>query len=71
MLPMEKELGVAFVPDAPLARGIFSDNFELEGLGENDFRNTNPRFQEPYFTNNRNRAQEIQKIAEERDISAA
>ncbi|TMV79695.1 aldo/keto reductase [Thioclava sp. BHET1] len=53
MLQSCAELGVAFVPFSPLGRGIFSDRFpDPAGFGENDFRRTNPRFQEPDFSAN-------------------
>lgn len=70
VLPVAKELGITYVPYSPLARGIFSENFVLEDLEENDFRRSNPRFQEPHFENNRNLATEIQHIAQEKSITA-
>jgi len=69
VLPVAKELGITFVPYAPLGRGILSENFDLEKLEANDFRYTNPRFQEPHYTNNRNLARAFQQIAQERKIS--
>ncbi len=70
VLPMARELGVTFVPYAPLVRGIFSESFELGGLEKDDFRRSNPRFQEPHYTNNRNLAASVSGIAKERGISA-
>src|SRR5690606_34343683 len=52
VLPVANELGITFIPYSPLARGIFSENFVLDNLEENDFRRSNPRFQEPHFENN-------------------
>jgi len=71
VLPVAKELEITYVPYAPLVRGIFSENFELEKLEPNDFRLTNPRFQEPHYTNNRNLARAIHEIAQEKKINAA
>jgi len=70
VLPVAKELGITFVPYAPLVRGIFSENFELKTLEPNDFRLSNPRFQEPHYTNNRNLARAIHQIAQEKKINA-
>lgn len=70
VLPMARELGITYVPFSPLARGIFSENFDLETLDANDFRRTNSRSQEPYYTNNRNLARAIKEIAEDKNISA-
>ncbi|WP_449397575.1 aldo/keto reductase [Chryseobacterium wanjuense] len=70
VLPVANELGITFIPYSPLARGIFSENFVLDNLEENDFRRSNPRFQESYFENNRNLAAEIQHIAQEKSITA-
>lgn len=70
VLPVANELGINFIPYSPLARGIFSENFVLDDLEENDFRRRNPRFQGLHFENNRNLAAEIQHIAKEKGITA-
>ncbi|MFC2968942.1 aldo/keto reductase [Acidimangrovimonas pyrenivorans] len=45
-----RELGVAFVPFSPLARGMFGEAFpEPEKFADTDFRKTNPRFMQPNF----------------------
>ncbi|MEV8465809.1 aldo/keto reductase [Fluviibacterium sp. DFM31] len=50
------ELGVAFVPFSPLARGMLVDRpVELAALGPKDFRRSNPRFVEPNYVLNRAR----------------
>lgn len=70
VLSMAAELEITFVPYAPLVRGIFSENFDLDHLETGDFRRNNPRFQEPHYTNNRNLAKAIHQIALNNNISA-
>lgn len=48
-----QELGVAFVPFSPLARGMFGTKTPNPAeFGANDFRNGNPRFTEPNYSYN-------------------
>jgi len=69
VLPMARMLGVTFVPYAPLVRGIFYENFDLDHLEKSDFRRSNPRFREPHYTNNRNLAMGISRIAKDLEIT--
>ncbi len=47
------ELGVAFVPFSPLARGMLGDRpVDPATMNEGDFRRTNPRFLAPNFDRN-------------------
>jgi aryl-alcohol dehydrogenase-like predicted oxidoreductase len=57
------------VPYSPLARGIFLEDFELKALEADDFRRSNPRFQEPHYTNNRDLAVALQKVAQGKNIT--
>jgi len=53
MLQTCAELGTAFVPFSPVARGFFSNaSITPDQMGEGDFRLHIPRFQEPNFTAN-------------------
>lgn len=47
------ELGVAFIPFSPLARGMFVEtSVNPQQMAENDWRRTNPRFTEPNYSAN-------------------
>lgn len=47
------ELGTAFIPFSPLARGMFSDHpLDVTSLAQSDFRRTSPRFIEPALATN-------------------
>jgi aryl-alcohol dehydrogenase-like predicted oxidoreductase len=46
ILPTVRELGIGFVPYSPLGRGFLTGALRsLDGLEENDFRRSQPRFQ--------------------------
>lgn len=54
MLATCRELGVTFVAFSPLGRGMLSGSPpDPQDFGKNDFRRSNPRFQEPAFSRNR------------------
>lgn len=47
------ELGIAFIPFSPLARGMFGEtSVNPQQMAENDWRRTNPRFTEPNYSAN-------------------
>lgn len=47
------DLGVAFIPFSPLARGMFGETpLSPESFEDSDFRKSNPRFMRPNFTYN-------------------
>ena len=52
VLPACKELGIAFVPFSPLARGLMTNTLNINELGDNDFRKKLPRYQKEYQENN-------------------
>lgn len=63
VLPTCKELGIAFVPFSPLARGLMTNTLNLSELPDNDFRKKLPRYQEEYQQNNENLASEFAQLA--------
>jgi aryl-alcohol dehydrogenase-like predicted oxidoreductase len=49
-----RELGIAFVPFSPVARGILADRFpDPATFPPEDFRRGNPRFEEPNYSRNK------------------
>ncbi len=67
-----RALGVTFVAYSPIGRGFLSNDLKsLSDLEKDDFRRTNPRFQEGNFEQNLKFKQKLQEIAEEKNISVA
>lgn len=53
MIQACKELGTAFVPFSPLARGVFGETYpDISQMGETDFRAAIPRFQPDHYARN-------------------
>lgn len=71
MLDLCKEMGIAFVPFAPLSRGLMSSKLDVANLDQNDFRNRLPRYQGEYLTNNQSLASEFAEFAARKNVSAA
>lgn len=70
MIQTCKELGVAFVPFSSVGRGILTDQLPDRGaLGQ--FREANPRFQEPNYTANLVYAERFQELAASKGMAAA
>jgi len=71
ILPLTKELGMAFIPFSPLARGLMSNALNVESLTDSDFRKKNPRFEDEYLVNNQNIAAGISEIAKSKNMTSA
>ncbi len=70
-LPAARKLGVGIVPYSPLGRGMLAGRFSSkDGLAEDDFRRTNPRFSDANFSHNLQLTQTLGTMAEERGCSA-
>jgi len=71
VLATVRELGIGFVPYAPLGRGFLTgaiqspDDFEAD-----DYRRTSPRFQGEHFAHNLALVEHIKQMAADRGISA-
>ena len=62
-----RELGIGFVPYSPLGRGVLTGKItKLEDLAQDDFRRTNPRFEESNFKKNLELAQRVSEMASEK-----
>ncbi|WP_294323244.1 aldo/keto reductase [uncultured Chryseobacterium sp.] len=67
-----RELGIGFVAYSPLGRGFLSGHIRtVEDLPENDFRRGIPRFQGEYFIKNIELVKAIEKMAQEKTITAS
>src|ERR1700744_5031818 len=71
ILPLCKELGIAFVPFSPLARGLMTNTLNLNELGDNDFRKSLPRYQKDHQENNQNLTSGFAEIAQQKGCSPA
>jgi aryl-alcohol dehydrogenase-like predicted oxidoreductase len=67
-----RELGIGFVPYAPLGRGFLSGRFKSpDDLDEQDFRRSGPRFTGENLDANLKLAAKVAEIAEEKGITPA
>lgn len=66
IIPICAQLGIGFVAFSPLGRGFFTGELQRASLGDNDFRQTLPRFQTVNFENNRALLSHIEEIAREK-----
>jgi aryl-alcohol dehydrogenase-like predicted oxidoreductase len=67
VLAVCRELGIGFVPYSPLGRGILTGKItKLDDLAHDDFRRTNPRFEEGNFKKNLELAHHVSEIAAEK-----
>jgi aryl-alcohol dehydrogenase-like predicted oxidoreductase len=72
VLPTCRELGIGFVPYAPLGRGFLSGRFKSpEELDEDDFRRSGPRFTGKNLDANLKLAAKVEEIATEKGITSA
>jgi aryl-alcohol dehydrogenase-like predicted oxidoreductase len=71
ILPLTKELGVTFVPFAPLGRGLMSNKLNIDSLSSNDFRKTLPRYEGEYLENNQKLTQALEELAISKNATTA
>jgi aryl-alcohol dehydrogenase-like predicted oxidoreductase len=72
LLPLLRELGIAFVPYSPLGHGFLTGTIRSpEELSDDDWRKTNPRFTEGNFEKNLRIVAEVEAVASEVDASPA
>ena len=71
VLPVCKELGIAFVPFSPLARGLMTNTLDLSALPNTDFRKRLPRYQQEHQQNNESLAAAFANLANEIGCSPA
>ncbi len=67
VLAVCSELGIGFVPYSPLGRGVLTGKItKLDDLAQDDFRRTNPRFEEGNFKKNLELAHRVSEMAAEK-----
>jgi aryl-alcohol dehydrogenase-like predicted oxidoreductase len=72
ILTTVRELGIGFVPYSPLGRGFLTGRYRsLEGLADDDFRRTVPRFGERHLDDNLRIVEAVEAIAGDKDATAA
>ncbi|HEY7483528.1 MAG TPA: aldo/keto reductase [Streptosporangiaceae bacterium] len=72
VLPTLRELGIGFVAYSPLGRGFLTGQIRsLDDLPADDWRRTNPRFQEQALRDNITLADRVRALAEERGVTPA
>jgi aryl-alcohol dehydrogenase-like predicted oxidoreductase len=71
-LPVCRELGIGFVAYSPLGRGFLTGTITApRDLAGDDFRRTNPRFQEENLRRNLELADRIREMAAGKECTAA
>ncbi|HET6488923.1 MAG TPA: aldo/keto reductase [Syntrophales bacterium] len=71
VLPVCRELGIGFVAYSPLGRGFLTGTITRpEDLAADDFRRTNPRFQEENFRTNLALARGVVELARQKGCTA-
>jgi aryl-alcohol dehydrogenase-like predicted oxidoreductase len=72
VLPTVRELGIGFVAYSPLGRGFLTGQIRsLDDLADDDWRRSNPRFQEDTLRENLALADRVSELARERGVSPA
>lgn len=71
ILPITKELGITFVPFAPLGRGLMSNKLDISSLSNNDFRKNLPRYDGEYLQNNQKLTSELEQLALSKNATPA
>jgi aryl-alcohol dehydrogenase-like predicted oxidoreductase len=72
VLPTLRELGIGFVAYSPLGRGFLTGQIRsVDDLPENDWRRTNPRFQDEALRENARLADRVKELAAARGVTPA
>jgi len=72
LLPLLRELGIGFVPYAPLGHGFLTGQIRTpDDIPDDDWRKTNPRFLGEAFYQNLQVVEEVRNIATETGATPA
>lgn len=67
-----RDLGIGLVPYSPLGRGFLTGRFQSpDDLPEDDWRRRNPRFQGENFQKNLALVEEVEHLADEKEVTPA
>jgi aryl-alcohol dehydrogenase-like predicted oxidoreductase len=71
ILPLTKQLGISFVPFAPLGRGLMTNKLNVDALQADDFRRSLPRYSGEYLDNNQRLSAAFAEFAAAKNCTAA
>lgn len=71
ILPTVNELGMTLVPYSPLSRGMFTENFDISKLAQDDMRHLLPRFQGEHLKNNQELIKHLFEFATSKGVNTA
>lgn len=71
ILPTLRKNKMSLIPFSPLGRGMFTENFDVSQLGENDARLKLPRFQGEYLENNKQLVKELTSFASDKGLTTS
>jgi len=71
ILPLTKQLGISFVPFAPLGRGLMTNKLNVDALQADDFRRNLPRYSGEYLDNNQRLSAAFAEFAAAKNCTAA
>lgn len=71
IIPEITKMGITFVPFSPLGRGMFTQNFDIDKIADNDVRKTLPRFKGDHLINNQKLMSELDEFAESKNVNTA
>jgi len=71
VLATTKKLGIAFVAYSPLSRALLTNEFSMQTIDKNDFRQYLPRFTGEHYDNNQRLVQALQEMAAAKHCTVA
>ncbi len=71
ILPLTKDLGISFIPFAPLSRGLMSNKLDANTLTKSDFRSKLPRYSGEHWDNNQKLALAFAEFAKSKNCTSA
>ena len=69
ILPVVRKHNMSLIPFSPVGRGMFSENFDISQIDENDARLRLPRFQGEHLENNKKLVKALSDFAKEKGLT--